>query len=77
MRSISPTKGSLEGERQWVIMPVSVQACHSFVDGIHIGKFADGLRTYLDNQEAYLNTCRFAAGAIKQNLERDKTIKEK
>ncbi len=30
------------------IMPVSVQAHHSFVDGIHIGKFADKLQKYLD-----------------------------
>lgn len=31
-----------------IIMPVSVQAHHSFVDGIHIGKFADRLQEYLD-----------------------------
>lgn len=31
------------------IMPVSVQAHHSFVDGIHIGKFADELQRYMDN----------------------------
>lgn len=29
-------------------MPISVQAHHSFVDGIHIGKFADGLQKYMD-----------------------------
>ncbi len=29
-------------------MPVSVQAHHSFVDGIHIGKFVDLLQEYLD-----------------------------
>lgn len=27
-----------------IVMPVSVQAHHSFVDGIHIGKFADKLQ---------------------------------
>lgn len=31
-----------------VIMPVSVQAHHSFVDGIHIGWFADKLQKYLN-----------------------------
>ncbi len=31
-----------------MIMPLSVQAHHSFVDGIHIGKFADGLQGYMD-----------------------------
>ncbi len=29
-----------------MIMPVSVQAHHSFVDGIHVGKFADRLQDY-------------------------------
>ncbi len=29
-------------------MPVSVQAHHSFVDGIYIGKFVDLLQEYLD-----------------------------
>ena len=27
-------------------MPVSVQAHHSFVDGIHIGQFVDKLQKY-------------------------------
>lgn len=31
-----------------IIMPISVQAHHSFVDGIHIGKFADELQKYVD-----------------------------
>lgn len=31
-----------------ILMPLSVQAHHSFVDGIHIGKFADRLQTYLN-----------------------------
>lgn len=30
-----------------LIMPVSVQAHHSFVDGIHIGEFVDALEKYL------------------------------
>ena len=35
-----------KGER--IVMPLSVQAHHSFVDGIHIGKFADRLQKYLN-----------------------------
>lgn len=31
-----------------IVMPMSVQAHHSFVDGIHIGKFVDLLQEYLD-----------------------------
>ena len=31
-----------------MVMPVSVQAHHSFVDGIHIGKFAEKLQNYLN-----------------------------
>jgi len=31
-----------------IIMPVSVQAHHSFVDGIHIGKFTDKLQKYMN-----------------------------
>lgn len=30
-----------------IMMPVSVQAHHSFVDGIHIGKFVEELQSYL------------------------------
>ncbi len=30
------------------ICPVSVQAHHSFVDGIHIGQFAEKLQKYLN-----------------------------
>lgn len=30
------------------VLPVSVQAHHSFVDGIHIGRFANRLQRYLD-----------------------------
>lgn len=35
-----------EKDGRWV-MPVSVQVHHSFVDGIHIGEFADTLEKYL------------------------------
>ena len=31
-----------------IVMPVSVQAHHSFVDGIHIGKFVEELQRYMD-----------------------------
>ena len=31
-----------------IVMPVSVQAHHSFVDGIHIGKFADRLQKFMN-----------------------------
>ncbi len=32
----------------WIIMPVSVQAYHSFVDGLHIGKFVDKLQKFMN-----------------------------
>lgn len=32
-----------------IIIPISVQAHHSFVDGIHIGKFVDELQRYMDS----------------------------
>lgn len=31
-----------------MVMPVSVQAHHSFVDGVHVGKFAELLQKYLN-----------------------------
>ncbi len=31
-----------------LIIPISVQAHHSFVDGIHIGQFADKLQSFFD-----------------------------
>lgn len=31
-----------------IIMPVSVQAHHSFVDGLHIGKFTDRLQRFMN-----------------------------
>lgn len=33
-----------------ILMPVSVQVHHSFVDGVHIGKFADRLQNFLDSE---------------------------
>ena len=30
------------------LLPFSVQAHHSFVDGLHVGKLADALQAYLD-----------------------------
>ena len=33
-----------------LLMPLSVQAHHSFVDGLHIGRFADKLQNYLDSK---------------------------
>ncbi len=33
-----------------IVMPVSVQAHHSFVDGIHVGRFAEKLQEYLNEQ---------------------------
>ena len=32
-----------------VMMPVSIQAHHSFVDGLHIGQFTDALQNYLNS----------------------------
>jgi chloramphenicol O-acetyltransferase type A len=32
-----------------ILLPFSVQAHHSFVDGIHMGKYIDGLQKYLDH----------------------------
>ena len=32
-----------------IVMPVSVQAHHSFVDGIHVGQFVDRLQKYLES----------------------------
>ncbi len=37
-----------EAARKRVSIQVSVQVHHSFVDGIHIGQFADMLRKYMD-----------------------------
>lgn len=31
-----------------VLIPISIQAHHSFVDGIHIGQFVDGLQKFFD-----------------------------
>ncbi|MBQ4377695.1 MAG: hypothetical protein II821_00650 [Treponema sp.] len=31
------------------IIPISIQVHHSFVDGIHIGKFVDSLQNYFSS----------------------------
>lgn len=31
-----------------VLIPISIQAHHSFVDGIHIGQFVDALQKFFD-----------------------------
>lgn len=33
-----------------IVMPVSVQAHHSFVDGLHIGRFANRLQEFMEEQ---------------------------
>ncbi len=33
-----------------LLMPLSVQVHHSFVDGLHIGRFVDKLQNYLDSK---------------------------
>lgn len=38
-----------------MVMPVSVQAHHSFVDGLHIGQFVTLLQNYLDEYESGLS----------------------
>lgn len=40
--------GKYYGKHGRIFMPISVQAHHSFVDGIHIGKFADKLQSFFD-----------------------------
>jgi len=41
--------GKYYGKNGRMVLPISVQAHHSFVDGIHIGKFADSLQKYMDD----------------------------
>lgn len=31
-----------------ILIPISIQAHHSFVDGIHIGQFVDALQKFFD-----------------------------
>lgn len=33
-----------------IFMPISVQAHHSFVDGIHVGEFAEAIQVYMNAQ---------------------------
>lgn len=37
-----------------VILPFSIQAHHSFVDGLHVGKLAESLQNYLSSEEFIL-----------------------
>lgn len=41
--------GKYQEKEGKILMPFSVQAHHSFVDGIHIAKFAKALQEYLDS----------------------------
>ncbi len=41
-----------------IILPVSVQAHHSFVDGIHIGEFVNKLQSYLDSFKDFNKSSR-------------------
>lgn len=41
-----------EGER--LKMPLSVQAHHALVDGLHMGRYYEIMQTYLDHPERYL-----------------------
>lgn len=41
--------GKYQEKNGRMIMPISVQVHHSFVDGIHVGKFADVLQKYLNS----------------------------
>lgn len=36
-----------------IVLPVSVQAHHSFVDGVHIGQFVDTLQRFLDGFDKF------------------------
>lgn len=38
----------LQSEHRSILIPISVQAHHSFVDGIHIGQFVDALQKFFD-----------------------------
>lgn len=40
--------GKFRAVRGKLLMPLSVQAHHSFVDGVHVGKFADRLQEFLN-----------------------------
>lgn len=40
--------GKFYEKDQRILLPFSVQVHHSFVDGIHIGRLAEGLQRYLD-----------------------------
>ena len=40
--------GKFYEKDQRILLPFSVQVHHSFVDGVHIGRLAEGLQRYLD-----------------------------
>lgn len=40
--------GKYHQQNDRIVMPLSVQAHHSFVDGIHVGKFAEKLQQYMN-----------------------------
>jgi len=40
--------GRYEEKDGKIMLPFSVQVHHSFVDGVHIGKFAENLQLYLN-----------------------------
>lgn len=40
--------GRYEKRMKKIMLPFSVQVHHSFVDGVHIGKFAENLQLYLN-----------------------------
>lgn len=44
--------GKYVDKNERLIMPISVQAHHSFVDGLHVGQFADKLQQFLDQYPA-------------------------
>jgi len=43
--------GKYFGDGDKVLLPFSIQAHHSFVDGIHIGRYVDFLQRYLNESE--------------------------
>lgn len=52
------------------VLPFSVQVHHSFVDGIHAGKFAGQLQNYLDTCfHLYYNDKNDERGKIQEDLD--------
>jgi len=46
---ISWRKYYKQGEK--ILLPFSVQAHHSFVDGFHVGRYIEGLQTFIDEMK--------------------------